>query len=97
MTSATTKILSEVAEELHIPEHDLILMGVQSYLERQLRFVQAEIFALLSRYNVTGVEDMEERYRKGSLDEAESWQDLQRLDHLEYKRDRYQQLLETLS
>lgn len=97
MTLPTTEILSDVAEKLHIPEDDLIRMGVQSYLERQLRSVQAEIFALVSRYNVTGVEDMEERYRSGLLEEADTWQDLQRLDHLEYKRDRLQQLLETLS
>ena len=97
MTLPTTEILSDVAEELRIPEDDLIRIGVQSYLERQLRSVQAEIFAIVSRYNVTGVEDMEERYRSGLLEEADTWQDLQRLDHLEYKRDRFQQLLETLS
>jgi len=97
MTLPTTEILSDVAEELHIPEDELIRIGVQSYLERQLRTVQAEIFALLSRHNVAGVDDMEDRYRSGSLEEADTWQDLQRLDHLEFKRDRLQQLLETLS
>ena len=86
MTLATTEILREVAEELHVPKDDLIRMGVQSYLERQLRAVQAEIFAIISRYNVTGVEDMEERYRDGSLDEADSWQDLQKAEPLFWER-----------
>jgi hypothetical protein len=27
---------------------------------------------------------MEDRYRNGTLEEADSWQDLQRLDHLEH-------------
>lgn len=96
MTLATTEILSGVAEELQVPEDDLIRMGVHSYLERQLRSIQAEIFAIVSRYNVAGVEDMEARYRDGSLDEADTWQDLQRLDHLEYKRERFQRLIETI-
>ena len=97
MTLATTEILSGVAEELQLPEDDLIRIGVHSYLERQLRSIQAEIFAILSRYNVAGVEDMEARYRDASLDEADTWQDLQRLDHLEYKRERFQRLIETIS
>lgn len=97
MTSQTIAILSEVAEELHIPEDDLIRRGLYSYLERQLRTVQAEIFEITSCHNVSSVEDMEGRYRNGTLEEADSWQDLQRLDHLEYKRDRLQKLLESLS
>jgi hypothetical protein len=40
---------------------------------------------------------MEARYRDGTLDEADSWRDLQRLDHLEYKRDSLLQLFETVT
>jgi len=36
-------------------------------------------------------------YRDGSLEEADTWRDLQRLDHLEYKRDRLLKLPEALS
>jgi len=39
---------------------------------------------------------MEARYRDGTLEEADSWRDLQRLDHLEYTRDRLVQLLEAV-
>ena len=97
MTAQLNVILGEMAEELHIAEDDLIRKGVQSYLERQLRMVRAEIFEITSRYNVSSVEVMEERYRNGSLEEADTWKDLQRLDHLEYKRDQLQKYLELLS
>ena len=97
MTVQTINILSKVAEELQIPEKDLILKGLYSYLERQLRAVQAEIFEITSRYSVSNVEEMDERYRNGTLEEADSWRDLQRLDQLEYKRDRLQKYLESLS
>ncbi len=40
---------------------------------------------------------MEARYREGALEEADSWRDLQRLDHLEYKRDRLLQLIEAVA
>ena len=97
MTVHTIAILGEVVEALQLPEDDLIRKSLHSYLERQLRAVQAEIFEITSRYTVTGVEDMESRYRDGTLEEADSWQDLQRLDRLEYKRDQLKKYLESLS
>ncbi len=90
-------VLETAAEELHIPPDDLVVRGLRSFLERQFREVQAEIFRITGHYGVSGVEDMEARYRNGTLEEAHSWRGLQHLDHLEYKRDRLSRLLEALS
>ncbi len=89
-------MLSTVAQELHIPEEELLRQGLRAFLERQLRAVKAEIFEIHGRYGISSVEEMEARYRDGTLEEADSWRDLQRLDHLEYKRDRLQQLLDAM-
>lgn len=97
MTSQTIALLSEVAEKLQIPEDELVREGLRNFLERRLRIIQAEIFQIRSRYGVSSVEEMEARYRNGTLEEADSWRDLQRLDHLEYKQERFQRLLETVS
>lgn len=86
-------MLKTVAQELHIPEEELLRQGLRAFLERQLRVVKAEIFEICGRYGVSSVEEMEARYKDGTLEEAESRRDLQRLDHLEYKRDRLQELL----
>lgn len=75
----------------------MLKQGLRTFLERQLREVKAEIFQITGRYGVSGVEEMEARYRDGTLEEADTWRDLQRLDHLEYKRDRLLKLLEALS
>lgn len=45
---------------------------------------------------LSSIEEMEAHYRDGSLEEADSWRDLQRLDHLEDKRDRLLQLLKAM-
>jgi hypothetical protein len=86
-----------MAEELRLSEEDLLKQGLRTFLERQLREVKAEIFRITGRYGISGVEEMEARYRDGTLEEADTWRDLQRLDHLEYKRDRLLKLLEDLS
>lgn len=96
MTVRADAVLSTVAEELRISEDVLLKEALRAVLERQLRQIQAEISVICSRYGVSGVEEMEARYRNGSMEEAETWRDWQRLDHLEYKRDRLMKLLEDL-
>jgi len=96
MSPQANEILSTVARELKISEEELVKQGLRSFLESQLREVKAEIFELSGRYGVSSVEEMEARYRDGTLEEADSWRDLQRLDHLEYKQDRLLQLLEVI-
>jgi hypothetical protein len=96
MPTEAVQLLSTVARELGISEDDLLKQGLRTFLERQLREVKAEIFEIRGRYDVSGVTEMEARYRDGTLEEAESWRDLQRLDHLEYRRDRLSLLLEVV-
>ena len=97
MTLEANEMLNTVARELHVSEEDLLRQGIRHVLEHQLREVKAEIFAITGRYGVSSVEEMEARYQDGTLEEADSWRDLQRLDHLEHKRDRLLQLLQTVA
>jgi len=87
------EILDTVAQELHVSETVLLKLALRTLLKRQLREIKAQIFEITGRYGISSVEEMEACYREGTLEEAESWRDLQRLDHLEYKRDRLLQLL----
>ena len=90
-------MLSTVARALHLSEEEVLKQGLRRFLEHQLREVSAEIFAISGRHGISSVEEMEARYRDGTLEEADSWRDLQRLDHLEYKRDSLLQLLEVVA
>ena len=97
MVVEVSPILSTVARELQLTEADLVRQGVRALLERQLVQLRAELFQIYGRYGVRSVEDMEARYQEGTLDEATSWRDFQRLDHLEFERDRLGKLLESLA
>jgi hypothetical protein len=92
----TKTILSKAAETLQASEEDVLRQGIRALLERRLRDIKTQIFELTGRYGVSSVEGMEEQYREGTLEEADSWRDLQRLDHLEYKRDRLQEIIKML-
>lgn len=96
MVAATKKLLHTVAEELCLSSEEVVKRGLRSLVERQLREINAEIFHLTGHYNVFNVQEMEARYQDGTLEEASSWKDLQRLDHLEYKQERLLTILKTL-
>ena len=89
-------MLSAVAQELALPEEEVLQKSLISLLEQRLREVKAEIFAIAGRYQISSVEEMDGRYQAGTLEEAGTWQDFQKLDHLEYKRDHLTQLLDSL-
>jgi hypothetical protein len=96
MPTDVNTILEAVAQELQMPENELVKEGLRTFLERRLRAVKAEIFAIHSQYGVDSVEEMDARYRDGSLEEDASWRDMQRLDHLEYEAGRLEQFLRDL-
>jgi len=97
MVVEVSPILSSVAQELQLTEADLLKQGARALLERQLVQLRAELFQIYGRYGVRSVEAMETRYQEGTLDEATSWRDFQRLDHLEFERDLLGKLLESLA
>jgi len=96
MATKTEEIITALAEELQRPREVILEKGLRAFLERQLRQVKAEILQIAGKYGISSVEEMEARYREGTLEEADSWRDLQQLDHLEYKRDRLARLLQEL-
>ena len=97
MDTLTLEAAKAVAQELNIAEEDALKLGLSALVERELRAVKAEIFEITGQYDVSSAKEMETRYKDGSLEEADSWRDLQRLDHLEYRRDRLSELLETIA
>jgi hypothetical protein len=97
METSLDYFVTSISETLDIPQEDVLRQGLYSLLEKQLREVKAEIFAITGRYSVFSVSEMDAQYQAGTLDEASSWQDYQRLDHLEYERDHLQKLIEELS
>jgi hypothetical protein len=94
MLAQQETIFNTISHQLQIPTDNLIQLSLRHFLNYKLRIIDAEIFEICGQYNVANVEEMDERYQKGTLDEENSWRDLQRLDHLEYK---HEELLKTIS
>jgi len=92
----TEVVLGKIAQELHVPERDVLYQALRALLQQYMREINTQILEITGRYGINSVNEIEVRYQAGTLEEADSWRDEQRLDHLEYKRDRLSELLEAL-
>ncbi len=97
MVVEVTPLLGTVAQELQLSEADLVRHGVRALVERQLLQVNAQVLEITGRYRIASVAEMDARYQQGTLEESGSWRDYQRLDHLEFERDRLRELFEALA
>jgi len=97
MEVEVSPLLGVVAQELQLSEADLVHQGMRALVERQLLQVNAQVLEIAGKYRVSSVAEMEAQYQAGTLAESESWRDYQRLDHLEFERDRLRQLFESLA
>ena len=90
-------LLERVAEATGELKERILAKGVFEYLRSELRRVNAEIIGICNRYGVNSAVDMDEKYRRGELDEEHSWRDFFRLRHLEERRVILERLLEESS
>ncbi len=90
-------LLERVAEATGELKERILARGVVEYLRSELRRVNAEVIGIRNRYGVDSAGDMDERYRRGELDEGHSWRDFFRLSHLEERRGVLERLLEEAS
>jgi hypothetical protein len=65
-------------------------------LRRELGEVETQILEIAERWGISSVEEMEALYEMGLIEEADSWRDYQRLDHLEYNQNRIRELIDGL-
>lgn len=94
MQTEITKTLEILSRELSLSEDEIIKEGLKIFLERKLREVKSEIFRITGKYKIKSSEEFDELYKTGQVEEKDSLSDYQKLDHLEFKKDEIERLLQ---
>ncbi|HLP45967.1 MAG TPA: hypothetical protein VK469_08475 [Candidatus Kapabacteria bacterium] len=74
----------------------MILESIRFFLEKKIRELKIEIFKIRTKYNVSSIEEFDEKYKTGEIDEKDSWQEFQQLDRLEFKKEELEKALDNL-
>ena len=88
--------MESLAKKLNLSKEEMLHDSLKFFLERKLREIKTEIFKIRTRHGVSTVEEFENLYKQGKVDEKDTWQDMQKLDHLEFKKDELEKALKDL-
>ena len=73
--------IEDIATKLNLSREEILNESLKTFLEKKLREVKSDIYQIQIKWDVSSVKDFEEKYKKRKIDEKDSWQDLQKLDH----------------
>ena len=79
--------IPKIAPILKITQEELERESLRTYLDIRLKRCESELFNLARKRGVSSIEDFEEQYKRGTIEEEGTWGDFFRLDHLEAKRE----------
>ena len=89
-----TMSIARISELLGMSPKELEREAVRSFLLKELRKVRAE--AIMSRYGVKSIEELDGKVRRGELRETDVLEDLMRLDYLMDREERLKELLKEM-
>jgi ABC-type phosphate/phosphonate transport system ATPase subunit len=89
--------LERVSKATGEVKEKIMAKGIMEYLKSSLREVNAKIIELCNKYGVTSAKEMEEKYKRGELEEEDTWRDFFMLSHLEERKEILEKLLEEIS
>ncbi len=85
--------IPKIAPILKITQEELERASLETYLHIRLKRCESELFNLARKYGVSSIEDFEEEYKRGTIEEEGTWEDFFRLDHLEAERESIREAL----
>ena len=92
----TSELVDRVSKSLGVPPEELVAGGVKMYLRARLRMIQAELKDIENRYRVRSPNELEEKIKKGSVEEHPTWEDLIQYENLVEQAEKIRRELDSM-
>lgn len=79
------KSIGLLSEQFQISKEVVLKQSLLAFLEKKLRELNSENLKIHGKYEIKSVQEFEELYKQGKIEETNTYEDFQNLDHLEYK------------
>jgi hypothetical protein len=93
MQQGTTHAIEILSKEFSLSDDAVVREGLKYFLEKKMRELKTEIYRIRGKYNISSVEELEDLFKKGQVEEKDALTDFQRLDHLEFKKEEIEKLI----
>ncbi len=91
-----TPILDDIARFLGLDRNALLERGVESLLHERRRKLLLSKLQILSRYGAKSAGEVEERIKRGHLQEHPAWEELTTLENLDAELERLDEYIRSL-
>lgn len=81
------QIFEDVAQVLHLSKEKLEIESISTFLQKELRNIEAEIYKIGSRHGIKSIFELDEKLKNGEIKEEDMMDDFMELDYLESRRD----------
>ena len=81
------QIIEDVAQVLHLSKEKLEIESIRTFLEKELRNIEAEIYRIGAKHGIKSIFELDEKLKIGEIKEEDMMEDFMELDHLESRRD----------
>ncbi|MCK4397519.1 MAG: hypothetical protein KAV25_00835 [Methanophagales archaeon] len=88
--------IPKISSMLNMGKENLEKESLKTYLHVKLRRCESEIFNIAKKYGILSIEEFEDRYKKGEIEEEGTWEDFFKLDHLEAEKETIKKALEVV-
>ena len=88
--------IPKISSMLNMRKENLEKESLKTYLHVKLRRCESEIFNIAKKYGILSIEEFEDRYKKGEIEEEGTWEDFFKLDHLEAEKESIKKALEVV-
>ena len=88
--------IPKISSMLNMRKENLEKESLKTYLHIKLRHCESEIFNIAKKYGILSIEEFEDRYKKGEIEEEGTWEDFFKLDHLEAEKETIKKALEVV-
>ena len=88
--------VDSVAQKLNLSRDEVLHDSLKFHLESKIRDLKTKFHKIRIKYGVSSIEEFEEKYKEGEIDEKDSWQEFQELDHLEFKKEELEKALDQM-
>ena len=90
------QIFQEVAKALNMNQERLERNSLQTFLEKELRDTEAEIYRVAAKHGIKSILELDEKLKKGEVTEDEISDDFMELDYLESRKDDIVRAIESI-
>lgn len=79
----TLSQVEKISQKYDVSAEEFIRSGIIMNLEEKKRLLQVERFGILSRYQASNTEELNQKIEEGSAPEHPSWEDLIEIKNIE--------------